>query len=168
MAALSRTNSTSWSDAPLLTAPDVDLRRYMGAWHEIARLPLRYENRCVGQPRAHYALKPNGRVRVTNRCVDKHGREQVAVGEGRIGSGNDPAKLKVSFLPPLLRALPIGWADYWIVHVDADYRFAVVGEPRRRYCWLLSRESAPSPDDRERLMRIAAAQGFDVGRFIHH
>lgn len=152
---------------PLTTAPEVDLQRYAGTWYEIARLPARFERRCASQPSAHYSLH-GGNLRVVNRCRADDGREQTAVGEARVVADSGNARLELSFLPVLLRALPFAWADYWILHVDEDYRFAVVGEPGRQYCWLLAREPQPTPADRDLLVRIAAARGFPVERLIHH
>ena len=151
---------------PPATAPDVDLAHCMGTWYEIARLPTRLERRCAGQPSACWAWRDGG-VRITHRCLDDDGREQVAVGFARIVPGDGDAKLEVTFLPPLLHRLPLAWADYWILHVDLDYRFAVVGDPNRRNCWLLAREPSPAPAERERLVRITAARGFAIERLIH-
>jgi apolipoprotein D and lipocalin family protein len=153
--------------SPPDTAPDVDLQRYAGTWHEIARLPARFERHCVGQPTDHYALHGGG-LHITHRCCGDDGREQRAVGEARVVADSGNARLEVSFMPALLRALPFAWADHWILHVDADYRFAVVGDPARRHCWLLAREPRPTPDEREHLVQIAAARGYAVERLIHH
>ena len=54
--------------------------------------------------------------------------------------------------------------DYWIIELDRDYRFAVVGSPSREYLWILSR--TPTLDEavyRELLTRIEQ-KGFDPGR----
>ena len=47
------------------------------------------------------------------------------------------AKLKVSFVSLFNRWLFGG--DYWILELDPNYRYAVVGHPKRRYGWILSR-----------------------------
>lgn len=148
---------------PLSTAAPVDLGRWMGTWYEVARLPAPFEGACRGQPSASYALQ-GGTVRVENRCRAANGREEVSVGEARIVPSGGNAQLEVSLWPRWLRVLPMAWADYWIVHVDDDYRAAVVGHPSRRFCWLLSRTPHLGAEARARLVGIAAAQGFDVQR----
>jgi apolipoprotein D and lipocalin family protein len=152
---------------PPATAPEVDLRRYAGTWYEVAQLPARFEHRCAGQASVAYALHDHG-LQVTHRCRSDDGREQLAVGEARVVADSGDARLQVSFLPALLRTLPFAWAEHWIVHVDDDYRFAVVGDPGRRHCQLLAREPQPAAADRDRLVRIAAARGFAVERLVHH
>ena len=42
------------------------------------------------------------------------------------------AKLKVWFFWPFK-------GDYWIIDLDPDYQWAVVGVPSRKYLWILSR-----------------------------
>jgi apolipoprotein D and lipocalin family protein len=148
---------------PLATMPHVDLARYMGTWHEIARLPASFERPCVGQPSATYVLR-GGSVEVIDRCLGADGQLREAVGEARVVPASGNAKLQLSLWPRLLRLLPFAWADYWIIHVDDRYRVAVVGHPNRRYLWLLARDRRLSPTQCAQLVDIAAAHGFPVHR----
>jgi hypothetical protein len=50
------------------------------------------------------------------------------------------AKLKVTFFWPF-------YGDYWIIGLDPEYRRAVVGEPSRKYLWILSRTPKLSSAD---------------------
>lgn len=153
------------SAPPLPTVRFVDLGRYGGLWHEIARLPTPVEAACRGPARAHYALE-GGLLHVTNACPAAGG-ERVAHGVGRVLPGTGNARLEVNFLPPWLRWLPIGWAPYWILHVDEtapDYRVALVGTPDRRALWLLARDARLPADERAALVSRAADLGFDVAR----
>jgi apolipoprotein D and lipocalin family protein len=67
------------------------------------------------------------------------------------------AKLRVRFFWPFSGA-------YWIIGLDPEYRWAVVGHPSRRYLWILSR--TPRMDDTlyGELIRTFAPQGHDTGR----
>jgi apolipoprotein D and lipocalin family protein len=150
--------------APLQTMPHVDLQRYAGTWHEIARLPAAFEAVCAGQPSATYQPLPGGALRVVNRCRGHDGawREVEGVASVQPKSGN--ARLEVSFWPVWLRWLPMAWAPYSILFVDGDYEVAVVGHPNRRALWLLSRQPRLEPAQVETLVHIAASQGFPVER----
>lgn len=163
--------------APVATAPvaaaggvqpvaHVDLTRYAGTWHEIARLPNPFERPCAGQPQAHYTLVGGGQLRVENRCQMADGGWRRAVGEARVVPGSGGARLKVSFLPAWLRWMPVGWADYWILFVDEGYHVALVGEPHRRQLWLLSRTPRVPQPVLQRLLEQALAQGFPIERLI--
>jgi len=145
---------------PLQVAPSVDFDRYVGKWYEIARLPNRFQRACASDVTAAYTLRPDGKLNVVNTCRKSDGAWKSAKGTARPAGGGQPgAKLKVTFFWPFS-------GDYWIVDLDPQYRWALVGEPSRRYLWILSR--TPELDKRtyNELVNRAAGQGFDTGRLI--
>jgi apolipoprotein D and lipocalin family protein len=150
---------------PVRAVPFVDLDRYAGEWFEIARFPNRFQRQCVGDVRAIYARRPDGRVDVVNRCRTAAG-ETEARGVARIIDERTFAKLKVRFAPTWLSWLPMVWGDYWIIGLAPDYSWAVVGDPGRDYLWILAR--APHLDDDSIAVARAAARdnGFDVDRLM--
>ncbi|WP_211235095.1 lipocalin family protein [Azohydromonas australica] len=151
--------------APVSTAPLLDLRRYAGRWYEIARLPLRTEDQCDSDVTATYTLLRGGRVRVVNSCYTRDGVQEEVRGIARATEG-DGAKLEVSFAPRALRWLPGSWAPYWVLHVDPDYGAAVVGTPDRKHLWLLSRSPLMDDSQLQRLLLHARAQGFDTTKLM--
>jgi apolipoprotein D and lipocalin family protein len=150
---------------PVRTVPLVDLDRYAGEWFEIARFPNRFQRQCVGDVRATYARRPDGRLDVVNRCRTADG-ETEARGVARIVDKRTSAKLKVRFAPAWLSWLPAVWGDYWIIALAPDYSWAVVGDPDRDYLWILAR--APHLDDDSLAAARAGARdsGFDVDRLV--
>ena len=58
---------------PLQTVPSVDVPRYMGTWHEIAKYPNWFQKKCVSSTQANYTLQADGRVQVLNRCKTDKG-----------------------------------------------------------------------------------------------
>jgi lipocalin/uncharacterized protein YbjT (DUF2867 family)/ligand-binding SRPBCC domain-containing protein len=150
---------------PVRTVPFVDLDRYAGDWFEIARVPNRFQRACVGDVRATYARRADGRLDVVNRCRTAEG-ETEARGVARIVDERAFAKLKVRFAPAWLSWLPMVWGDYWIIGLAPDYSWAVVGEPGRKYLWILAR--APQLDDESiaAAREAARASGYDVERLV--
>ncbi|MBA3768705.1 MAG: lipocalin family protein, partial [Acidobacteria bacterium] len=69
---------------PLQVLPSIDLSRYSGLWYEIARLPNRFENKCVGDVTAKYAVQSESNLRVINQCRQKNGKLTKAIGEARL------------------------------------------------------------------------------------
>ncbi|MCB9850213.1 MAG: lipocalin family protein [Phycisphaerales bacterium] len=118
----------------LPTVESVDLARYAGKWYEIARYPNFFEPDCVGVT-AEYTLRDDGRVDVLNTCrkLTLDGEVETIEGIARTVDGSSNAKLRVSFFPPFE-------GDYWIIELDKNYEYAVVGEPSRSFLWILSRE----------------------------
>jgi len=147
------------------TVASVDLQRYAGDWHEVARFPNRFQSRCVGDVRATYTIRPDGRLEVLNRCRTEDGAID-AKGIARVVDIRTSAKLKVRFAPAALSFLPFVWGDYWILGLAADYSWSVVGSPDRNYLWILSRTPVlPSPALRA-AVDIARANGFDATRLL--
>jgi apolipoprotein D and lipocalin family protein len=135
------------------TVPRVDLARYAGTWFEIARFPNR---RCVATT-STYVLQQDGEFSVTNRCLGPDNRPVVAEGTARPVEGSNNAKLRVSFYWP-------NRADYWVLGLDPQYRWAVVGTPDRSELWILSRQPDMSYGDYSEALAIARDQGFSTAR----
>jgi apolipoprotein D and lipocalin family protein len=144
---------------PLQTVPQVDLDRYLGRWYEIAKYPHRFQEGCVAST-ATYARLSVGRIRVENECREGtlDGKVRRATGVAEIVTG-DPsnARLTVQFFWPFR-------GDYWIIELDADYRFAVVGHPSREYLWILSRHPHLEEGVYQELLRKIEARGYDLSR----
>ena len=149
---------------PLVPVPSVDLERYMGRWHEVARFPNRFQSDCIGPATADYQLQPGGKVQVTNRCPQAGGKVDQVVGEARrIGEAGSP-KLEVRFAPAWLSWLPMVWGNYWVIDLDPAYQLAVVSEPKREYLWVLARQPQVDAATWMALMTRLREKGFDLSR----
>jgi apolipoprotein D and lipocalin family protein len=143
---------------PLEVVPRVDIPRYLGTWYEIATIPQRFQRGCVGVT-AHYSLRDDGAIDVVNVCRKDtlDGKERSVRGKAWIVDRATNAKLKVRFFWPFSGA-------YWIIELDPDYQWAVVGHPDRTYYWILSRTPQMDPALYDELLRRAAAKGYDVSK----
>ena len=142
------------AQAPVVSVPSVDLGRYSGKWFEIASFPMFFQRNCVADTTAEYALAPDGGVTVHNRCRTDSGYDD-AIGKATVVEGYGNSRLRVSFFWPFK-------ADYWILGLDPEYRWAVVGNPNRKYLWVLSRTAQLPPTLLEAALARASAQGFDL------
>lgn len=152
--------------APLQPIPRLDLPRYMGRWHELARYPNRFQQQCTGAATADYTLLPTGTVQVVNRCPRPGGQVDEAIGEARRVGPEGASTLQVRFAPAWLSFLPLVWGDYWVVELDPAYRLAVVSEPKREFLWVLSREPGLPAAEWAALHARLQALGFDPARLI--
>jgi apolipoprotein D and lipocalin family protein len=150
--------------APLQTVAAVDLQRYMGTWHEIARYPNRFQRQCMADTTATYRLLEDGGVEVLNRCRKADGRMDQALGRAVQSGGPQSPRLQVRFAPSWLSFLPMVWGDYWIVALEADYRWVIVSEPARQYLWVLARTPALPEEDLRDIRHTLLEQGFDPAR----
>jgi apolipoprotein D and lipocalin family protein len=155
---------TAAATLPNQPVPSLDINRYAGQWHEIARLPMYFERKCLDAVIATYTPNPDGTVRVHNSCRTDKGRMSVE-GVARI-KGNQPAALEVRFAPAWLTWLPMAWADYWVIEVDADYRWAVIGSPERKHLWILSRQPTMDRALFLTLKEHSRQRGYQVDQLI--
>ncbi len=155
------------SQQPLEVVPSVDLSRYAGTWYEIARLPFKYQSQCVGNVTATYVLLDDGTIKVVNRCRKQNREVDEAVGLAKLASDGGPnTKLKVRFAPAILSFLPFVWGDYWIIDLASDYSYAVVGEPNRKYLWVLSRTPVMGEITLQGILDRAKQKGYDLTSLI--
>ena len=154
--------SACGADKPLATVNQVDLERYSGTWYEIARLPQWFQRGCYNST-ASYSLNEDGTVRVVNRCKREGKEPSEAEGTARVVPGSDNAKLKVRFDSWISRLLPtITEGNYWIIALNQDYQTVVIGEPSRKYLWILARTPELPDDQYQALVQLAENKGFPV------
>ena len=112
----------------------VDLNRYAGHWFEIARLDYKWEKH-LSNCTADYSVMDNGKVKVVNRGFNEE-TQTWEESEGRAkfaDSTQHTGALKVAFFGPF-------YAEYNIVSLDDDYKYALVVGKNTGYAWILSRE----------------------------
>ena len=147
------------SAAPLDVAPDVNLSLLQGKWYEIARLPRSTQASCNGTT-AFYTLQSDGSLSLVNQC-------NLGASTGPLYTVSMRATVPSAAVPAKL-TLQVGAfsGDYWILDVDPDYRWAMVGEPGRKYLWILGREPRLDEHVVGRLLDRAKKEGYDLGGLI--
>lgn len=144
------------SRTALQPVPSVDLARYVGKWYEIAHIPNRFERKCAGNATARYTLRSDGKIGVVRQWQRSNGQVEMAKGTAEVENLKEHnTKLKVTFFWPFS-------GDYWILDLSPDYQWALVGEPRRRYLWVLSRQPQMDEGIYQRILNRAKQKGYDV------
>lgn len=147
-----------------VTVNHVDLKKYAGLWYEIARMPNRFQSDCSGNTTARYTLSDDGNIRVVNSCSEIDGGNDSVEGIAKIVDKKTNAKLKVSFFS-ILGIRPF-WGDYWIIGLDDEYRYAVIGTPDRKYGWILSRTPQLGEAETKEAYKILVQNGYEPAKFI--
>ena len=138
---------------------DFDKSRYLGTWHEIARLDHSFERGLI-DVKAEYSLRDDGAVRVINSGTDSEtGERKVANGHAKFVGDEGTAHLKVSFFGPF-------YGSYVVFELDPDYRYAFVAGYNTNYLWLLARETDISDEIRKEFIDRARALGFGVDDLV--
>lgn len=140
------------------TVKELDLNRYMGTWYEIARFPHSFEKDLVGVT-ATYSLRDDGKISVVNEGYKYtlDGEQSKAVGKAKIPDKTEPGRLKVSFFC-------FFYGDYYVLELDPDYQYVMLGSSSDKYFWILSRTPQMAPDVYEMLLEKARKRGYNLER----
>lgn len=131
-----------------------DLSRYLGEWHEIARIDNRFEKGLI-KVSANYSLRGDGGVKVVNRGWDSENKKwKESVGKAYYVESSDVGALKVSFFGPF-------YGGYNIIKLDENYQYSLVVGPNKDYLWVLSRTPTMPPELLNEYFSFASNHGFD-------
>ena len=164
MALLLTSASTCALSLPNRPVATLELSRYEGQWHEIAHIPVFYQRKCTGPATATYTPNADGTVHVLTTCATTRGLKTVE-GVAKYPPDN-PGAIRVRFAPAWLQWLPQAWFDYWVIDIDPDYRWAVIGEPDAGHLWIMSRDKRMSRELYERLVARARERGYPVKKLV--
>lgn len=142
------------------TVNSVELDRYLGTWYEIASIPNRFEAKCVANSKSEYSLVEMDLIKVINSCDTQNGTYSIE-GRGKIKDKKTNAKFGVTFTN-FISWVYLFEGNYWVLDVADDYSYAVVGEPGRRYAWILSRSESLSDHLLERAYRVLNKNSYDT------
>jgi apolipoprotein D and lipocalin family protein len=139
---------------------NLDATRYLGTWHEIARLENRFE-RGLSQITANYSLREDQNIRVINRGYNaEDGEWDEAEGIAKFLGDRNVGSLKVSFFRPF-------YGGYHIIALDEEnYEYSMVSGSNRSYLWILAREPQLPEATLSKLLQQAHSSGFDTNALV--
>ena len=168
---LAVTATCNWADhIPLCLFPQVfpvsmkvspakvDVSKYMGRWFEVARMPTPFQKDCDCSE-ANYSLNSEGSVKVYNKCVKSDGSTSDITGKAYPKNAHN-TKLNVYFAGPFPGA-------YWILDIEENYEWVVVGEPCKKMAWILSRTAQLPADVLAARIETLVQKGFDVSQLVY-
>lgn len=148
----------SSKNPPLQTVEKVELNKYLGTWYEIARFEHFFERDCKNVT-ANYSMMNEETIKVINRCTKIQTNEKKEAMGRAYEIDETNSKLKVSFFRPF-------YGDYWVLMLDENYKYAVVGTPSREYLWILSRDSKLDEKIKNEILQKLPSLGFDSSKLI--
>lgn len=139
---------------------EVNIEKYLGKWYEISRFDHSFERGLVGVT-ASYSFREDGKIKVVNSGFKGtlEGEKSEAIGKAKIPDPNVPSKLKVSFFW-------IFYGDYFILELEKNYQWAVIGSSSDNYLWILSRTPQMDEDLYNEILNNLITRGYDVKKLI--
>lgn len=158
LTACNTTDHATESNLPALpTVNQVDVSRYLGTWYQQALIPNKFQAMCVSDTSATYLRDGDGLL-VVNQCRRADGQVEKAQGVAKIVEGSNNTKLRVSFFRPF-------YGDYWVLALDPGYNWVLVGEPKREFGWILSRQAKLDDATLNQILDRAVTLGYDKAVF---
>lgn len=148
----------SSKNPPLQTVQKVELNKYLGSWYEIARYEHFFEKDCKNVT-ANYSMMNEETIKVINRCTKIQTNEKKEAKGRAYAIDESNSKLKVSFFRPF-------YGDYWVLMLDENYKYAVVGTPSREYLWILARTSKLDEKIKNEILQKLPTLGFETSKLI--
>ena len=148
----------SSKNPPLQTVQKVDINRYLGTWYEIARYEHFFEKDCKNVS-ANYSMLDEQTIKVVNRCTNMLTNEKKEAIGRAYATDETNSKLKVSFFRPF-------YGDYWVMILDENYDYVVVGTPSREYLWILARKPILDEKIKNEILQKLPNLGFDASKLI--
>lgn len=161
---------TAHAELPVTAVEALDLKSYVGRWYDVRSIPNRFQKGCTNTT-ATYALNGDNSLRVENECtVNEDGERKVSRVVGKAWIKNEGgSKLKVSFACLFGLCTELAGGNYWVLALgpieNELYSWAIVGEPKRKYGWVLSRTPTLSASAITEIESRLNEQGYDPTRF---
>jgi len=149
------------SSRPLRPVAHVDLQRYMGGWFVIANIPYFAEKDCFDSVEG-YALRPDGRIDNKFACREKSFDAPMTPKLKTIATVHDTTS-NAEWRVPFYKVVRV---KYFVIDLDPDYRWAVIGHPSRRYGWIISRTRSLPDDTYRGILQRLRGQGYDETKFV--
>ncbi|MGB6129534.1 MAG: lipocalin family protein [Psychrilyobacter sp.] len=133
------------------------LENYLGKWVEVARTDNKFE-KGLTEVTANY-FKEDNKIKVVNRGWSEE-KQKWSESRGYIKETPKPGRLKVSFFRPF-------YGSYNVLHVDKDYKYALVGGGASKYLWILKRKDVEISEELlKKYLDTAKNLGYDTEGMI--
>lgn len=149
---------SSTKDPGQTTVDHVDLERLTGNWYEVARYETPLQKDCGA---AKINIKVIGKkIHMLHACHEKEsGKTAHAHGIAEVTDKKSNAKFKTSYVP-LFQKWGMFGGSIWVVGLDPEYNFAILGHPTHKHLWILSRNKEVAPEKLEELILLAESKGY--------
>jgi len=146
--------------AQVTAVPQLDFGKFAGSWYEIARYPVKREKNCAADTLVMFTVSEKARkFDAVRSCTTKDDTADAANLVGKMEDKAGDGKLRVGPFWPF-------YARFWVLAVGPEYDWALIGDPKRKTLWVLSRKTTLGDPEMAAAKGKAQAEGFDVGKLV--
>lgn len=137
----------------------VDIMSYAGKWYSLYSIPS-FMDKDWRETTETYVIHPDGYYAVFTTYKLPGGDEQKYVRSKLfVVKGTNNAELKAQFVWPFK-------VDYWIIELADDYSYVVIGHPKHKHLFIMSRKPGLQKELLEEIMERCLAKGYDTSRLV--
>ncbi len=140
------------------TVSYVDLNRFMGDWYVIANIPTFIEKNATNAIES-YSLNEKGQVSTefTFFQDSPNGEKKIYKPIGYIHNTETNAEWRMQFIWPF--KMP-----FYIIDLDKEYSYTVIGIPSRKYVWIMARESVLADEIYDKIINNLSMIGYETSK----
>ncbi len=157
------------AQAPAQASPravtSVDLGKFVGTYHEIARIP-QAKDVCAADVTSQFAVRSDGTLDIVDTCRKADGTRHELRRVARVAGGQGNAMWRVRGGPAWQSPLRRAWREFWILAVGPEYGYTLIGDPAGQTVRILSRLPSMPPLAYRQALEIVKSNGYDAGRLV--
>lgn len=135
--------------------PKIDPVKYAGKWYVIGLIPTKFD-RTWQNTTETYTLNSKGDYDIYT-TYTKKGKDKSVRSKGFLNPKLGNAVWKVQFVWPFR-------ADYWVIEYGEDYSYTVVGHPKNKFLYIMSRQPSMSDSLYGAITERCKAKGYDTDK----
>ena len=150
--------STFQKHEPIPTAERVDLDRFMGTWYVIGSVQTIVDRDPYNSTNTYTRAKRGIDITYQFNAGGFDGKLKAYTVRAMVDNPGINSDWEVRYV-----TWPFEY-DYRVIHLEPDYSVAVIGQPSRKFVWILSREKTiPAPLYSDIILYLQDL-GYDVGK----
>lgn len=140
-------------------APKVEIEKFMGTWYVHGYTPTAIDKDAWNGTETYERL-PNGKIQTTYEFRKGSSDEKLKTYHpvGTIVNTQTNAEWRMRFFGIINAA-------YYILYVDSNHAFTVIGHPNKKYAWIMSRKSEIDEDRYSQLRNELVKREYDLSNF---
>ena len=150
--------STFQKPDPLPTVERVDLDRFMGKWYVIGSVQTIVDRNPYNSTTTYTRANRGIDITYDFNAGDFGGKPKTYTVRAMVDNPGINSDWEVRY---------VTWpfeSDYRVIHLEPDYSVAVVGQPSRKFVWILSRQKSIDAPLYSDIILYLQELGYDVGK----
>jgi apolipoprotein D and lipocalin family protein len=132
----------------------LDINKFMGDWYVVGVIPNFIEKGAKNGLES-YRLNDKGNVEITY-TLQKNGKNKEMSAKGFIQNEANTI-WKVQFIWPIK-------FPYYVIDLEKNYEYTVIGLPNRKYVWIMSRDPQISDATYNQILARLDNKGYDISK----